>query len=427
MTLRPRILWLWKFALFVMAVPAGAAVSELGPSDRWCQAINRAAPGDEIILIAGSYSTPCSLSATGAPGAPIVVRSASEDPSMRAVLAHSGTTSNVLELRRVQHITLRWLSFGPTRDGVDAIKIRRSSDVLVKQNLFHGIGGISISANNGDSDRITVRQNVFQNLTSTALYFGCHEGASCHATDLTIEGNFIDGVMPLDRNSVGYGLQIKLNSYGVVKDNTVYRTRGPGIMVYGSNRGDPPSIVEGNYVEGSLTDGGIVIGGGPAVVRNNVVVGNAGGGISAQNYAGRNLQQNVWIVHNTVLNNDDSGINVQGWTWGSGNVIAYNAILPKAGSAALRPSSPPGRLVGNATCVSSCFVNAVTSPYDLWPAANSPLVDMAGNGTESWRPTDDFMGAPRASAADVGSFERTSSPSPRKVGGDKPRPMRAVP
>lgn len=427
MTHRAAILLLWTLMLGLV-VPARGAVRNFGPLDPWCEAVNKAAPGDEIVLFGGSYSTPCSINAKGSFGSPIVVRSASEDLSMRAVLAYFGTTSNVLELRGAQHIALRWLSFGPTQGGVDAIKLRRSSDILIEQNLFYGIGGISISANDGDSQRVTVRQNVFQNLTSTGLYFGCHEGLSCHATDLTIEGNFIDGVRPTDDGSVGYGLQIKLNSYGLVRDNTVYRTRGPGIMVYGSNRGDRPSIVEGNYVEGSLTDGGIVIGGGAAIVRNNVVVGNAAGGIIAQNYGGRDLQQNVWVVHNTVLENGGASIIVQAWREGRGNVLSFNAIAPRAATLALLPVAPSGTIRGNITCEAtrSCFARATGPLYDLRPASSGPLIDAGGGGPEVWRPVDDFLGRSRGRSTSVGAFERTSLAEPVTVGGGQPRPRRAA-
>jgi hypothetical protein len=397
---------------------------EVGSSDPWCNTINSAFPGDEIVFLPGSYTTPCWVTARGTPESPILIRSQSEAPSQRAVFAYSGSTSNVLELRNAVYLVLRGFAFAQTQSGVDAIKIRQVTDIIIERNTFTGIGGISISANDSGTNvaRITIRQNIFKDLRSTGLYLGCQEG-NCKVTELVIEGNLIDGVTSSD---VGYGLQIKLNSYGTVRDNTVYRTKGPGIMVYGSNSGDPPSLIEGNYVEGSQTDGGIVVGGGPAIIRNNVVVGNAYGGISAQNYGGRGLQQNVWIVHNTSLNNSDSGINVQGWTAGSGNVIAYNAILPLSGTLGLRPSSPAGTIVGNVSCTTaaSCFINATTLPYDLWPTLTSPLLNTAGNGPEPWRPTDDFMGIPRGNAADVGAFERSSLINDHLVGGGSPRPSR---
>jgi len=368
-------MWVQKLTIgLLISIPlslpfalAGAAgqMTTVGPSDAWCEAINKAAPGDEIIFTPGVYRSPCWITARGLPGSPIIVRSQHEAPSQRAVFAYSGSTANVLELRNTAHLVLRSFSFGATQDSVDAIRIWKANDIVIENNLFQRIGGISISANNSDTARITVRQNTFRDLQATGLYFGCHDGTECHATDLVIEGNLLDGVAPTDQRAIGYGLEVKLNSYGTIRANTIYRTKGPGIMTYGSNRGDPASVVEGNYIEGSLKEGGIVVGGGPAIIRNNVLVGNNYGGISAQNYGSRDLQERVWIVHNTVLNNKDSGINLQGWKAERHNVLAFNAILPLSGTPALRPATPPGVIVGNVICALSsvCVADAIAYPY----------------------------------------------------------------
>lgn len=389
----------------------------VGPTDAWCTTINNAMPGDTVLLRPGAYSTPCWIQAQGTAAAPIVVRSENPVTGQRAVFNYSGNTSNVIEIVAAAYLTIRDLDFGPTQDGVDAIRFRGGHDVIIEHNTFTDIGGVSVVSNDNPIQRVTVRGNVLRDLKSTGMYFGNHNGTCCYATELLIEGNLIDGVAPPD-SSVGYGLEIKLNSYGTIRDNSVYRTKGPGIMVYGSNRNDPPSLIEGNYVEGSRTDGGIVVGGGPAIVRNNVSVGNAYGGISAQNYNGRNLQQNIWIVHNTLLTNQDAGVNVSGWLSGSGNVIAYNAILPLAGTSAVRGSTNT-TVTGNVTCTSaaSCFVQGQTAPYDLWPVSGGPLADIAGSGSEPWRPTDDFMGVARGGNADVGAFERSTNSTEHRVGG----------
>lgn len=410
---------------FTKAIPAASVL--VNPSNSWCNKINNAGPGDEIVFIPGFYTMPCWITAKGVPGSPITVRSQSEEPNQRATFAYPASASNVLELRNAAYLTIRGFSFSPTQDGVDAIRIRKANDIIIEKNLFQGIGGVSISANDSDTQRITIRQNTFKDLKYTGLYLGCHDGNACHATDFLIQENLIDGITtPFAPSAIGYGIEIKLNSYGTERDNTIYRTKGPGIMVYGSNRKDPPSILEGNYIEGSNTEGGIVIGGGPAIVRNNVLIGNAYGGISAQNYGERNLQKNVWIVHNTIINNDDSGINVSAWQAGRGNVIAFNAILPKSGTPALRPSLPPGTMLGNITCSTdaSCFVNAVTPPYDLWPSSDSPLLDASGYGIEPWCPLYDFMGIQRGSSADSGAFERASQTLDHLVGDGYPRPPR---
>ncbi|MEW5979028.1 MAG: Ig-like domain-containing protein [Acidobacteriota bacterium] len=395
------------------------------PADDWCTAVNTAAPGTEVVFAQGNYGSTCWITARGSASAPIVVRS--ENASQPAVFNYSGSSSNVIELRDAAFLIIRGFYFSQTQDGVDAIRLFRANDVTIEQNTFEKIGGVSIAANTYDTSNIAVRRNTFKNLYFTGVYFGCHNGADCRSTNILFEENLIDGVTtPYEPGAIGYGVEVKLNSYGMIRDNTVYRTKGPGIMVYGSNQGDPASVLVGNYVEGSATEGGIVVGGGPAVVQNNVLVGNAYGGISAQNYNSRNLQQNVWIVHNTILNNADSGINVSGWSSGSGNVIAFNAISPRSGTPALSPSAPAGTLSGNITCSSpsSCFVNGTTPPYDLWPSASSPLLNAAGSGTEAWRPTDDFMGVVRGSLPDVGAFEWTAESSSHLVGGSGPRPSR---
>jgi hypothetical protein len=422
------LLYSLLFVMTIQPVASLGAIRQVSPSDMWCNIINSASPGDEIIFNPGSYTTPCWITVRGSSSSLILVRSQSALPGQQATFAYSGSTSNVIELRDAAHLILRGFAFARTQDGVNPLRIWRANDIVIEQNSFQESGAVTIAVNSNDCARITVRQNTFKNLKATGLYFGCHNGVDCHATDVRIEANLIDGVDPTNQGAIGYGLEIKLNSYGTVRDNTIYNTKGPGLMVYGSNRNDPASIVEGNYAEGSRTDGGIVVGGGPAIVRNNVVVGNAYGGISVQNYASRNLQQNVWVVHNTILNNADSGINVQGWNSGTGNVIAFNAISLQSGTPSLRPSAPTGTITGNVTCgvTAPCFVQAATPPYDPWPALNSPLLDAAGTGSEPWRPGDDFIGLARIGPADIGAFERTLSSVAHFVGGGAPRPARVT-
>lgn len=408
-------------SLVAAAWPAVAVadVVEVGATDAWCAAINAAAPGDEIVLTAGRYTTSCVITAAGRAGSEIVVRGSSTADASRAIFDYDGTSSNVIDFDgAASFVVLRDLFWDPTGDGIDAIKIKAGHDLTIEGCRFEGIGGIAISANSASVERITVRNNVFVRLLATGMYFGCQDGVACHAIDLLVEGNLIDGV---DSADVGYGIQIKLNSWGVVRDNTVYDTKGPGIMVYGSNRGDPASILEGNYVEGSRTDAAIVIGGGPAIARNNVTLGGALGGIVAQDYGGRGLQQGVWIVHNTSFANTGPSVSVQAWAAGAGNVLANNAL-----GSATQPAMPEGSVTGNVVCdpLSECFVAPGAAPYDLWPVSGGPLVDAGGSGDEEWAPGVDFMGEDRGAAPDVGAFERVGAGSEHVVGGGAPRPPR---
>src|SRR5262249_3646454 len=82
----------------VAALPAAARVIHVPPDGPWCTLANKAQPGDQVVLAAGTYTTSCELTITGKAGAPIIVGSASSDPDERAVFAYPGSTSNVLEL-----------------------------------------------------------------------------------------------------------------------------------------------------------------------------------------------------------------------------------------------------------------------------------------------------------------------------------------
>ena len=51
----------------------------------------------------------------------------------------------------------------------------------------------------------------------------------------------------------GYGIEVKLNTGGVVRDNVIIDTKGPGIMVYGARDLVTVSVVERNFTRGSRT------------------------------------------------------------------------------------------------------------------------------------------------------------------------------
>src|SRR5439155_21467264 len=112
---------------------------------------------------------------------------------------------------------------------------------------FTQLGGIAVVASHASVRGLVVRRNVIRDSLATAMYFGCHDGVACTATGLSVEGNFINGVKAPE-SEVGYGLEVKLNSVGMIRDNIVVNTTGPGIMGYGPSSPTSASVVECNAV-----------------------------------------------------------------------------------------------------------------------------------------------------------------------------------
>jgi hypothetical protein len=164
-------------------------------------------------------------------------------------------------------------------------------------------------------------------------------------------------------------------------------------------------VVERNFVAGSHRSSGIVVGGGPALVRNNIAVGSAEAGIALEDYRKRGLLRGVVVVHNTVVGNG-GGIGVPS----SGPLDALvinNAVQVRAGAPVLPPARPGVELAGNVDCTgAACFANP--DARDFSPAPGSPL---AGPGVERqtpWFPAADFFGARRSARPSAGAVERAA-------------------
>jgi hypothetical protein len=278
-------------------------VTEIGPEANWCEIINALLPGGEVVLRPGSYPGPCTIHRSGALGAPIVIRA--KDPHDRPHIVYLGHGDNVLNVR-AEHVIIRGLHFGPTMLNIDAIRIYAGSNSTIEDCRFQGVGGIAVVANHTSLTHVVVRRNEIIQSRATAMYFGCHDGISCTASDFLLERNYIRGVEAEERE-IGYGIQVKLNSTAVIRDNVILDTKGPGIMVYGATDLSKVSLVERNFVAGSRTSSAIVLGGGPAVVRNNVVTTSAEAGIGLENYHRRGLLRGVVVSHNTIYGNAKGG------------------------------------------------------------------------------------------------------------------------
>ncbi len=386
--------------LFALSTSALATEYVIPPGDPWCDVLNAAAPGDTVILQSGDHAGPCAITNGGTEGAPVTVRGG--DPAAPPQIVYAGANSNILDIV-ADYVTIAGLALGPSRPDIDGIKIKEGSYAVIEDNRFTGIGGISVSANSADSVGITIRHNRFTDLEGTALYLGCHDGAgSCAATDLLVEGNLIDGVSSSD---VGYGIEVKKDSWGRVADNVIVDTQGPGIEMFGSEDAAAASTVDGNLVVGSRNNGSIEVGGPYVTVTNNIVVGGGDGGICV--YAYWDSVHDVIVAGNTLVGDSAAAVRVASETTASR--LVDNLAWQTNGSSPF--PGPMGGLTaaGNITCTSAAACWVDEAAWDFWP------VD--GSAATTSRVTEvtldhDFCGRSRADPPTVGAIEWTTLGGP---------------
>ena len=328
------------------------------------------------------------------------------DPAHRPRIVYGGRDTNVLEVR-ASHVTIRGLEFGPTQTDVDAVRIFAANGVTIEDCRFTQLGGIAVVANHASVRGLVVRRNMIRDTLATPMYFGCHDGAKCSVTELVVERNFIRGVTAPDPY-IGYGIEVKLNSTGVVRDNIVLDTKGPGIMVFGSRNLEGVNLVERNVTIGSRTSSGIVVGGGPAIVRNNVAASNEQAGIGLEDYQKRGLLREVFVANNTVYKNRGGGISVPD-TGILGVAIVNNAAQTSGGAGAYPAAKTGVWMAGNVDCTTRrCFTNP--QQEDFSPHATSVLKGAGVFRSEPWMPLEDLFGARRINPPTAGAIEGASGP-----------------
>ena len=227
---------------------------------------------------------------------------------------------------------------------------------------------------------------------------------------MVIADNLIVGV---DSAAVGYGLEIKLDSYGVVRDNVIDDTKGPGIEIYGSPELSRRSIVEGNIVGGSRESSSLEIGGGPALVRNNIVLGGSYAALRVYDYNSWGNVHDIQLLGNTVIGDEGPAIRLGGaWVAGKSLELTGNAAWQEAGMGPAIPEAVPGvETAGNVDCSApaECWVDAANR--DLWPVDGGSLLTM-GAAPSLAELTEDFCGNARGAVPHVGAFEQVAAQGP---------------
>lgn len=399
-----------------LTLPAQAATYEINAGDNLWARLATLAPGDEVIVHAGTYAQTSRFEATwaGTAAMPIIIRAA--EGEARPVLTRDGG-QNLLNIHG-SYFTLRGFEIVGGSHGIRASNVDHS---VFEDLLVHDTGDVGISCNIGGAtcSYLTIRDCEIHhtNGTGEGMYLGCN-GAGCELSNSIIEHNYVHDL----GGSQGDGIEIKQGSHSnIVRDNVVIRANYPGITLYSYDAapGRTPNIIERNLVWTTM-DNGIQVTG-HTIVRNNIVIGAGASGIASQpNMA---TPTDVQILHNTVVGAGDACIRTNSWDTGMGFVIANNALYCASSRALRITSSTSAVIVGNVGLGSvegapsgfrmgtslAADLGAMTSMARVYPPSGSTLID-AADATQTLG--EDFDLRVRTGMRDVGAYERDASGMP---------------
>jgi hypothetical protein len=289
-------------------------------------------PGDELRFLPGVHEAHAIVQVSGTPDHPITIRGVM-DSGERPELRFTGRGHNLWRIAG-RHLRVKDLCFHATH--AYGIRVERADDLTIENCIFRQCGGGDISANSAHVHGLRIVGCRFVGSPRTPVYVGNHQG-KLNIAHFVFEGNVIDG-RSID-GGIGYGIQLKLNVRGgVIRDNVITGTRGPGIMVYGVQdaAAEDASVIERNVVVGSRNNPGIAIGGGPALVRNNLVIGCRAGGIGVFDYGGRGRLMGIRIEENGAAMNMGGDLSIRGHL--AASTLKANRIWARQSDARL-----PGR------------------------------------------------------------------------------------
>jgi len=392
---------------------ARAAIIEIGPGDDFRAAMQNLAPGDTLVMHAGTYtlSSYFELDLAGTADAPIEIRAAAGE---QPVIHYVDGGQNIVNIANSAFLTIDGIEFS---GGSRGIRLTNSSDITIRNCHVHDTAANAISANDTGNvyARLTFVHNEIDHAGETAegFYLGCNDDA-CRIHDSLVANNYIHD---LDGATVtqGDGIEIKAGSYAnVVRDNVIHDTAYPGITLYHTNGNGAPNVIERNLVWNS-GDNGIQVTG-DAIVRNNIVLSAAAAGIGIHASQGGSVQ-NLVIVNNTVLKASGDALHISDVA--GAVLVANNALYAASGNAVFAGGSSnlvtmianvgTGSLSGvsggfDATGdIAADFSAASYSgapPQDLVPATGR----LVGTGDAAMLAVDDFNAESRFPAVDVGAY-----------------------
>jgi parallel beta-helix repeat protein len=309
-----------------------AAGSASAPWRTIQHASDRVAPGDTVVIHAGSY-----------PGFQVTT---------------VGTQAQPIVFIADGHVTIE----GSQTTDRDAVHIEGAAWVTIEGLEVVGAARAGISAL--DCDHITVRGNKVDSNARWGVF-------SSFCEDFTVENNEVS------RSGTEHGIYASNSAdHPVIRGNTIWGNGMCGVHMNGDISYGGDGVISGAVVEDNvITDngrlGGSAINGDGvtgAVIRNNVLDGNHASGISLYKEDGGAPSTGNQVINNTVRMASDArwAINIQN---GSGGNVLRNNVL-------LHPNIARGAIDACSECITGMISdrNVVVGRFSVGGTA----VDLAG-------------------------------------------------
>ena len=236
----------WLLLAFALALPTGAATTEIGPGDNLQAAVNALQPGDELVLRGGTYTlgSRFSIQLIGTVASPILIRA---KDNQTPVIVYPNTYQNVINVESSEYVTVRGLE---VTGGSHGIRISDSDFIIVEDCHIHHTNDVALSANVPGSsyEGLVLRRNHIHDTdhTGEGMYLGCNYD-DCRMFDSLIEGNYIHHTNG-PSVSQGDGIEIKEGSFNnVVRDNVIHDTNYPCILTYSTVGNGRANVIERKY------------------------------------------------------------------------------------------------------------------------------------------------------------------------------------
>jgi len=376
------------------SMPSGPVIN-VAKGGSISSALAKAKPGDTVLVPGGTYSGGLDVGVDGAPGKPITIQAV---PGQKVTITGGGGGNGLVDLGGRSNITMIGISVkgsgshGIFAEGAKNIVLR---DCEVADSQDGGI--VFLESSNIKVQRCDIHGNNARGTSAS------NEAMSFDHTD-----NFEISFSKVHGNGEE-GIDAKYeSSAGKIFSNTVDGNRGPNIYV------DSAKNVEvfNNTVTGTTEDSkpGISIAvedlsetrrAADIKVYNNVVRGNAGGGIgfwteSSGSFSG------IQILNNTIVNNAKSDLRFDGGNFSGLNILRNNILGSAGGTGGFKADS---NIIGG---IGGLLDNT------LKVVAGSKAI---GAGNPDGAPIFDITGAKRTGGIDIGAFEHaTDNPAAALTG-----------